>query len=338
MKTALLIYNPKAGSASGPELWLGSVVHRLCSEGGYCVNTVATTKDTTPDNILSGHINPGEKSEYDLIVGAGGDGTVRMLLHAVASQKIDIPVGIIPLGTGNLLARNLKIYEENLLSDPLEKAISILLSGSPMAIDMGIMNGHYFAAAAGAGPLSDAIVTPDSKDKETWKMLAYASSMVQTLTQAPIFFDIIADGEAFRIPASGIFITNIADLGVGMLSDSASMHDGLLDLCILSPREFTDYLKYGFHFAAPANAITGGKAPYYLRKVKKVEINVVKKMKGLNALETGMSKLKGFFTGKTPAVVSGQKVIAMIDGDAAGTTPMTISVAPLAVRVIAPTG
>lgn len=338
MKSALLIYNPKAGSASGPEFWLGSVIHRLCSEGGYRVSAVATTRHSTPDNILSGLINPGENSEYDLIVAAGGDGTVRMLLHSVASLKIDIPVGIIPLGTGNLLARNLKIYEENLLSDPLEKAISILLTGSPLAIDMGIMNGHYFAAAAGAGPLSDAIVTPDSKDKENWKMLAYASSMVQTLAQAPVYFDIVADGEPFRIPASGIFVTNIADLGVGMLSDSASMHDGLLDLCILSPREFTDYLKYGFHFAAPANAITAGKAPYYLRKVKTVEIDVVRKnkIKGLNALETGMSKLKELLTGRQQAVLAGQKVIAMIDGDAVGTTPMSISIAPLAVKVIAP--
>jgi len=331
MRKVLIIYNPAAGSASGPELWLGACIHRLCS-GGYIVTTLSTARDTTPDNLF---VFAG--TAFDLIVAAGGDGTVRTVLHAVASQKLEIPVGIVPLGTGNLLARNLRIFEENLLVDPIEKAIDIILKGESIFIDLGLMNGHYFAAAAGCGPLSDALVTPGRRDKENWKMLAYAGSMVQTLAEPPMHFSVTADGENFQITASGIFITNIADLGVGMLSESASMHDGLLDLCILAPKEFTDFVHYGFHFATGSvSPITGSKAPYYVRKVKRVEIDMVKKRRPLSYLQKEFNALKYTLTGKRPSGnISGQPK-AMIDGDSCGQLPMVVEVVPQAVKVIRP--
>lgn len=343
MKNALLVYNPTSGSASGPDLWLGSVVHRLSTAGGYNVLVSATTAKTTADNILHSiyDIAPGDGSlinqvaKLDLVVVAGGDGTVRMLLHAAASHNLETPVGIIPLGTGNLLARNLKIYDDNILTDQIDRAIGIILKEKAEAIDLGIMNGQYFAAAAGVGPLSDAIIAPDQRDKETWKMLAYASSMMQTLTEAPMPFQITADGEEFKVDATGIFVTNISDLGVGTLSDTASMHDGLLDLCILSPREFGDYLNYGFHFAAPQNVLSGGKAPYYVRKVKSLKIQALQRKRANKFFDAGLSRMRDIFTGKkTNSSQNAGALTAMIDGDACGTTPINIEVAPRAVNVI----
>lgn len=278
---------------------------------------------------------------HDLIVAAGGDGTVRMVIDAVARNKLKTPVGIVPLGTGNLLARNLNIYEDNLLLDPLDKAIGIILHGKPLTIDLGLMNGHYFAAAAGVGPLSDAIIAPDKKDKETWKILAYAGSMVQTLSKAPVLFRINADGEEFKISATGIFVTNISDLGVGRLSDTASMHDGLLDLCILSPKEFSDYLKYGFHFAATKDSnlnLSSGEPPYYVRKVKSVKIEAVRRLRPFGFIESGINELRNRLTGHSEGGAKKDKrsdaIPAMIDGDEFGTTPMQIEVAPQAVSVL----
>lgn len=332
MNKALLIYNPKAGSASGPELWLGQCIHRLCNEGDYQTSVICTKVDTNADNLLD---NTG--NDFNLFVAAGGDGTVRMVIDALAQRNIQTDIGIVPLGTGNLLARNLAIFEDSLLTDPVERAIDIIIKGESTCIDLGILNGNYFAAAAGAGPLSDAIVTPDRRDKENWKMLAYAGSMMQTLAQPPVHFKVTADGEVFRIAASGIFITNIADLGVGMLSDSASMHDGLLDLCILSPKEFVDYLNYGFHFATgSANPITGGKSPYYTKKVKTVDIEVVPKKRPLSFIQQGWNKLKSSLSGKQEGQIPKNQVLAMIDGDACGTTPIHIEAVPAKVNIKAP--
>lgn len=337
MNKALLIYNPKAGSASGPELWLGQWVHRMCTEGNYQTTVLSTRADTNSANLLDN-----QNDDYQLYVAAGGDGTVRMVIDALAKKNSQANIAVVPLGTGNLLARNLAVFEESLLTDPVEKAIDILLRGQPRAIDLGILNGHYFAAAAGAGPLSDAIVTPDRRDKENWKMLAYAGSMMQTLAQPPVHFKVTADGEIFRISASGIFVTNIADLGVGMLSETASMYDGQLDLCILSPKEFGDYLHYGFHFATgSANLITGGKAPYYTKKVRSVDIEVVPKKRPLSFLQQGWSKIKASLSGQPQAnrsigQVPENQVLAMIDGDACGTTPIHIEAVPAKIKIMCP--
>src|SRR5580700_8309348 len=129
---ALIVYNPTAGTAIDPELWLGAVVHRLCEK--YVVSVVPTQPGMLPSELFEAVTSP-----LDLIVAAGGDGTVRFALSAVAERKADIPVGIIPLGTGNQLARNLSIYLENILSDPLDDAINILLRGVPLKIDLGVM-------------------------------------------------------------------------------------------------------------------------------------------------------------------------------------------------------
>jgi len=122
-----------------------------------------------------------------------------------------------------------------------------------------------------------------------------------------------------------------------MLSESASMDDDLLDLCILSPREFGDYLKYGFHFAAGSGGITGGKAPYYVKKVKTAEIEIVPRRRPLSFIEQGFNQLKYALTGQHEGRSPQNQGLAMIDGDACGMTPMHIESAPQAVQVVVPT-
>ena len=326
---ALVVYNPSAGSAAGADLWLGPVVHRLASR--YTVTVLPTVPDMNPSDILNAIGKP-----LDLLVAAGGDGTLREVLGAVADAQSEVPVGIIPLGTGNQLARNLLIYEENILSDPLDDAISIILDGVAMKMDLGMMNGQYFCICAGAGPLSDAILMPEQKDKVNWKMLAYASSVIQNFAMPPVMFKITLDEEkeTFQVAASGLFISNIADLGLGTLSETAQLNDGLLDLCVLNPSEFGDYLHMGFRFAG---GFVGGEAPYYIRKVRALTVEVVPSRAKLSRFQHMGHRIRNFFSGNNesrPPVA--QQVIAMIDGDPFGETPMNIKVVPHAVNVLVP--
>lgn len=330
-RTALIVYNPVAGSNLIPESWLGKVVHLLATSVVDKVNTLATRPETGSREIIN-QIT----SDTDLLVAAGGDGTVRMVLEAAALSETKPVVGIMPVGTGNQLARNLHIYDDNILNvNPLDKPIKNLMNGSPRFIDLGVMNGNYFAVAAGAGPMSDAIVSPDKRDKANWKMLAYASSLVQTLAQPPALFEIETDSESFKVAASGLFITNISDFGVGTLSESASLSDGLLDLCILSPEEFQDYLEYGFAFAG---ALMGSQeSPYYIKKVKTVDIKVLPLSRRGSVLQNTWRKVKGSFgVYSKPPLLIYPDATAMVDGDACGTTPMHIEVVPDAVRVLVP--
>jgi diacylglycerol kinase family enzyme len=328
-KTALVVYNSSPKNALLPDMWLGEVINTLCTKGGYKVDVLATTPTMHYREITAEDLE-----QVDLVVAAGGDGTIRLALGACAHLKSKIPVGILPLGTGNQLARNLSIYQENILGDPLGEALKVVLEGEPQEIDLGIMNGEYFAVAAGAGPFSDAIIAPEAQEKAVWKMLAYASSMVQTFALPPVIFKVTADDETFRVAASGLFVTNIADLGVGTLSESAELDDGLLDLCILNPSEFGDYIGLGFRFAG---GFVGGKAPYYIRKVKTLTVDVHAARSRLSQFQKIGRRIRHLFAaGDARGLNLKDCVTAMIDGDAYGTTPMHITVEPRAVRVMAP--
>lgn len=295
----LVIYNPCSGSALDRDLWLGTIVDKLCTEHNWFLSVCATAPDTNAVDVLKNL-----SGSVDLIIAAGGDGTIRLVIGALLELGLDIPIGIVPFGTGNQLARNLGIYQENPLVDPLQHSLQIISTGKPKAIDVGRMNGSYFCVAVGTGPLSDAILAPSQEDKANWGMLAYVGSMLQNLAAPLVRLRITADGDTFVVKAAGLFVSNVGGFGVTTLSDTARIDDGLLDLCIMTLSEFSDYIKLGFQFAT---LIPGSEAPYYLRKVKKIKIESL----------------------STP-------IAANVDGDPCGFTPMEITVIRRGARIICP--
>jgi diacylglycerol kinase family enzyme len=328
LKRVLIVYNPVSGGAGDPSLWLGQVVNRLCKEMPAIVNVIPTSLDMNHQDLLPHFAN------CDMVVAAGGDGTVRLVLSAMANCPSKAKVGIVPMGTANILARNLELYEENILSDPLDDAISVILNGSEKQIDLGIMNGHYFSVAAGAGPLADATIQAGRFDKANWKLLAYATSMMHKFALPPVVFGITADNDQFQLAASGIFVSNVANVGMGMLSDTAELDDGWLDMCILNPQHFRDYFRLGFHFTVGA---FGGEAPYYIRKVKKVHLEVLPIRSPISSFQFLSQRVRNYVSGKSGNLPPRMKeATAMIDGDACGTLPMDIEVVPQAVTILVP--
>ena len=325
---ALVVYNPTAGTVVDIDVCLGAVIHNLCKDANYEVIV-------RPTRLNAGHIEATQlvSGSYDLIVAAGGDGTIRLVLGAVAEVTPQTPCAIIPMGTGNQLARNLKIYEENILSDPVMDSIAVMLNGRPTRIDLGRMNGEYFCVAAGAGPLSDAVITPTRQEKANFKMFAYVLSIIQTLALPPVNFRLKTGNDDFAVWASGIFITNVGELGVGTLSETAELTDGLLDLCIMNPSEFGDYLTLGFRFGG---GFSSGEPPYYVRKVKSVELEVIPVRSRLSDFQAIAHKVRTALKGEEEAPPLYEQVIAMLDGDAYGMTPMSVSVVPHAVAVLTP--
>ena len=297
---SILIYNPRSGSTLDRDLWLGTTIDKICTHLKYAVVVHATTPDTSSSSILKSFL----ALEPELVVAAGGDGTIRHILGSLSETKVDIPVGLVPFGTGNLLARNLKIFQEALFVDPLQSAIDVIAARRTKRIDLGKMNGNYFCVAAGACPLSDAILAPTQEEKQNWGVLAYVGSMMQTVTSPPVTFRIDADGVKFEVKALGVIVTNVGDIGYATMSERAQLDDGWLDLCIVTLEDFSDYMNMGFKVAS-AMLATG--APFYIRKVRKVTIE----------------------SPKGP-------VSANIDGDHCGTTPMHIEVIPKAVNILCP--
>ncbi len=102
-----------------------------------------------------------EAGEVDLLIAAGGDGTLNEVVHGLMDLSIDgRPVlGVVPLGTANDFATGCDIPRD------LEKALALCLEGKPAAIDVGKANEHWFlnAASAGFGAEVTATTSPDLK-------------------------------------------------------------------------------------------------------------------------------------------------------------------------------
>ena len=176
----------------------------------------------------------------DLIVVAGGDGTVRAVAEHLAGTDTPVELGIVPLGTGNLLARNLDIP----LND-VPAAFARALTGQARPVDIGWVDvdlaagheRHGFVVMVGFGIDAHMIdeTNDDLKDKVGW--LAYVESLGRALSASDIVpFHITADDQPTRDEEGHtLLIANCGTLQGGFtLLPDADPSDGELDYLLLS--------------------------------------------------------------------------------------------------------
>jgi len=190
----------------------------------------------------------------DLVVAVGGDGTVRGCAEGLSGT--DVPLGVVPLGTGNLLARTLGIP-----ASP-KAALSIALadpaaggSGDPdgadgadgadwadraavsedQRIDLATADGTPFTAMAGMG--LDAAVVAATRLKHHLGWVAYAMAGAAHLALPPVRFTIrLDDGEMIEREARSVVVGNSGLLPGGFtLLPDARIDDGVLDVGVLAP-------------------------------------------------------------------------------------------------------
>ena len=204
---------------------------------------------TTVEDPGTGMAEEAAIAGADLVLVCGGDGTVREVCAELAGTGI--PIGIIPAGTGNLLARNLDI--------PLflRAAIDVALTGQDRAIDMVQVSGDemedtHFMVMAGMG-FDAAImegVNEDIKKKVGW--IAYVLSALKSLMFPAVRLELSVDGGEFtRHRARTIVVGNVGYLQAGMpLLPDASIDDGELDVVLLHPRRFLSWVPLAYRVLA----------------------------------------------------------------------------------------
>lgn len=160
----------------------------------------------------------------DMIIAAGGDGTCNAVVNAVVPWEL--PLGILPLGTANDLARTLNIPED------IEGACEVIASGATRAIDLGRVNGKYFFNVASIG-LSVSIARELSGEiKRRWGVLGYLWTALRVTFRARPFHATIRCGErTWRVKTLQIAIGNGRFYGGGMaVAEDAEIDDQKLDL------------------------------------------------------------------------------------------------------------
>ncbi|NLT26544.1 MAG: diacylglycerol kinase [Microbacteriaceae bacterium] len=185
----------------------------------------------------------------DRVVVAGGDGTVRLAAGELAGTGV--PLGIVPAGTGNLLARNLGIDPEAPLRDHLHGA----LAGGTREIDLARAEierpdgGHErvpFAVIAGIGVDAGMIEHTDEELKARIGWLAYLEGIARTLIGGPTFrarFR-LGRGRTFGTRAAALLVGHCGELQGGMvLLPDAEIDDGRLDVLVMRPSGPTGWLE-----------------------------------------------------------------------------------------------
>ena len=199
--------------------------------------------ETTEDDPGEGPAREAVEQGVTVVIAAGGDGTVRAVAGALVGT--DVALGIVPLGTGNLLARNLDI-----VLDRNEWALRTALTGRSALIDTGKIridpdgDARTFLVMAGIGFDAEVMdtVNEDLKDKMGW--LAYVEAGSKRLLGHRISVTIAADGgEEKEAKIRSVVAGNCGRLQGGLwLFPDAVIDDGLIDLLIVSPRNLAEWV------------------------------------------------------------------------------------------------
>ncbi|MBZ0327859.1 MAG: diacylglycerol kinase family lipid kinase [Altibacter sp.] len=192
----------------------------------------------------------------DIIVACGGDGTINEVASCLLNTQILL--GIIPMGSGNGLASNLKIPKH------IKKALQIIKSYKSIDIDVGTINNEIFFSNMGIG--FDAHVISDFEKSTKRKLWSYITSVLRTLKKYNYSntVKLSYDNTTETISPFLLFVSNSNELGYHMsLTPQASLQDGVLDMLIVPKLSFFYMVLFGMLFLI--------KKHYWLKKVRFVK-------------------------------------------------------------------
>lgn len=277
---ALLVINPNARRVRQ----MSDEVHR---ELAACGIDVVRELGESPEEGAPG---------IDAIVAAGGDGT---LVHVIRrAMAYDVPVGLIPLGTFNELARTLGI--------PLDiaGACATIAARHERRIDVARVNGAYYLNEASIGVSSRIARLQLPQNKQRFGFLAIAATALQAFTHSrPIRVDVVHEDGASRFRTVQLTVANSHRFGGFFYVEDAAIDDGWLDLYSVE----IDGVAEAF---SVARAILSGKR------------------QSVPGLRTYRAKAFDVITRRRHRITA--------DGEPAGRTPARFEIVPKALRVFTP--
>ena len=220
MKKVRFIYNPYSGeNAILKELDKIITMHQ---DKGYTIVPYRIQRGVDVINALDI-----VDSTYEYILIAGGDGTIDTVVNAMKKRGIEIPIGIIPVGTANDFAKHLGMPQD------VGACVEQILDSYAVGVDLGKVNDNYFVNVLSTGLFTDVSQKTDTNLKNTIGKLAY---YLKGLEELPNFrkldVKITANGKVFNEPIYLMLVFNGQTAGNFKLATKAKVQDGLLDIVI----------------------------------------------------------------------------------------------------------
>jgi diacylglycerol kinase (ATP) len=232
-KRARLIYNPSSGREAMKKK-LPDILQRL-ERGGLETSTHATIGEGDATLAAAYAVEQG----FDVIIAAGGDGTLNEVVNGLAEKENRPLLGILPIGTTNDFARALSIPRQ------WEAACDIIIKQFARPIDVGKVNQRYFINIAGGGSMTELTYEVPSKMKTMIGQLAYYMKGLEKLPRLrPIELYIKSTEMELHENVMLFLITNSNSVGgFEKLAPDASLDDGLFDVFILKRCNLGEFIR-----------------------------------------------------------------------------------------------
>jgi YegS/Rv2252/BmrU family lipid kinase len=291
-KKIVFIVNPKAGISPKSKVVIELLAGNIIPSSRFIPEVIFTERPGHATEIAANSIANGA----DIIVASGGDGTV----NEVASALVDtnIPMGILPAGSGNGLARCLGISMSYAL------ALRTIIRGNTKLMDVATVNDKLYTSIAGIG--FDAFVAQKFAESSIRGMLSYMQIILNEFSSyKPVTYNLTIDGQSFEKHALMVIFANSNQFGFNTkIAPDASVDDGYLDICVVRKMPVTQLLNVGYHT-----------------------------MRGTLG-NTGYAE---YFRGKEISISNIHDPLMNIDGEPKiMNSPVSISIKPLCLRVIVP--
>lgn len=295
MARALLIFNPVAARA---DLKAVDRVIRVFTRAGWRIEVEGTSRVGHAEDLA----RQGVQDAVDLVAVYGGDGTTMQAVAGMVGHEV--PVALIPGGTGNLLAGNLRLPRRP------TAAAKVAVRGVPRSIDLGALErvegDRYFAVACGAGFDADLMAATSGEAKRRWRMGAYVAQGLDAVAKLKVVpHRITVDGAVHEMDAVMVLVANCGEIipPFVRLHAGVALDDGILDVAV-------------------ANAATLMEG-----------VDVVWRL--LTGRLDAAHRLR-FFRGEVVTVETLEPQPVELDGEPDGVTPFTARVVPHAIRVMVP--
>jgi YegS/Rv2252/BmrU family lipid kinase len=294
LSRVFVVLNPMAGSCTAQD------VHQALERHFDAEIWTSEVYETTGEEQVAAIVRAALEQDCDMVIAAGGDGTISDVAEGLAHT--DIPLGIIPVGTANVLAHELNIPPD------LDSACALLAGEHAIArLDAMRVDDKLFVLQIGIGIGSLMVRDTARAAKRRFGRAAYLwTGFKRLLGYQPQRFTIVVDGKRIRPRAAEVMIANGGVLGAPPLRWGPDIRpdDGRIDVCVLSARTALDYIKVAWHILSGQQR--RGRNIRYLSAREQI------------------------------IVYADRPLPVQADGEIIGETPLRVQVVPSAVCVIVP--